>query len=82
MNGNLKTILIFVEQTLDLDEVVLLEGVQGVCDVVPHFGFQLSGTIAEGQREIGLSGLLGLDLFGNDYEAGGEDLIFVLSTIR
>ena len=44
----MKTVLIFVQEALDLNEVVLLEDVQRVLDVVPHFGFHLSGTIAEG----------------------------------
>src|SRR6202142_172294 len=68
VNGDLEPVLIFVEQALDLEEIVLLEGVDGVLDVIPHLGFNLAGTITEGQRKVGFSGLLRFDLFGNNHK--------------
>ena len=64
MNGELKAVLVLVDEAFDLEEIVLLEGVENFLDVVPHFGFELAAAIAEGQGEIGLTGFLGLDLLG------------------
>ena len=59
MDGNLEAVLIFVEQTFDLDEVILLEGVvDRILDVIPHFGFELTGPITQDQRQIRFAGFL------------------------
>ena len=81
VDGELETLLVFVDEALDFEEVVLLEGVEDLFDVVPHLGFELAAAIAESEREIGLAGLLGLDLLGDDYEAGGDDLVFVAGAV-
>src|SRR5580704_11639705 len=81
VNGDLEAVLIFVEQAFDLEEVVLLEGVDRVLDVVPHLGFDLAGAITQDQRQIGLSGLLRLDLLGDDHKTRGDDLVFVVRAI-
>ena len=48
MNGKLEAILVLINKTLNLDEIFLIEGVNGVSDVVPHFGFEVTAAIAEG----------------------------------
>src|SRR5580698_1266919 len=58
VNRDLEAVLVFVEQAFDLEEVVLLEGVDRVLDVIPHLGFDLTGSITQDERQIGLSSLL------------------------
>ena len=82
MNRDLEAILISVQQAFDLEEVVLLEGVECVFDVVPHFGFDLATTIGKSQREIGLAGFLWLYLLAGDDETGNDDFVFEARTIR
>ena len=81
VDGELKTVLVFVDEALDLEEIVLLEGFEDFLDVVPHFGFELSGAVAESQSQIRLSGFLGLDLLGDDDEAGCDDLVFLARAV-
>src|ERR1700722_820029 len=81
VDGELEAVLIFVDETLDLEEIVLLEGLENLLDVVPHFGFELPGAVAESQREVGLAGFLGLDLLGDDDEAGSDDLVFLAGAV-
>ena len=81
VDGDLKAVLIFVEQPFDFEEVVLLEGIDCVLDVIPHFGVELAGAVTENERQIWLSGLLRLDLLGNDHESRSDDLIFVVAAI-
>src|ERR1700720_2657262 len=45
VDGELKAVLIFVDQTLDFEEIVLLEGIEHFFDVVPHLGFELSAAV-------------------------------------
>ena len=81
VDGELEAVLVLVDQALDLDEVVLIEGVDGILDVVPHLGFDVAAAIAEGQSQVGFTGLLGLDLLGNHHEARSDDLVFVLDAV-
>src|SRR4029077_6552975 len=81
MDSDLKSILVFVEQALDLDEVILLESVQGILHVVPHLGFDVAGAITERQRQVRFTRFFGLHLFDDDDEARGNDFVFVLDTI-
>ena len=81
VDGDLKTVLVFVEQAFDFDEVVLLEGVDGFLDVVPHLGFELAGAIREHQGQVRLAGFLRLHLLGNDHEVRGDDFVFVLDAV-
>ena len=62
MDGELEAVLVLVDQALDLDEVVLLEGVDGVLDVVPHLGFDVAAAIAQGEGQVRLTAFLGFDL--------------------
>src|ERR1051326_788018 len=39
VNRKLKAVLVLVDEALDLDVVVLIEGVERIVDVVPHLGF-------------------------------------------
>ena len=78
---SLEAVLVFVDQALDLEEVILLEGVENFFDVVPHLGFDLAAAVAEGERQIGLAGFLGLDLLGDHDKSGGDDLVFVLGAV-
>ncbi len=77
MNGELKAILVLVDQPFDLEEVVLLEDADEILDVVPHLGFDLSAAIAQNQRQVRLSILLRLHLLRRHHEAGGNDLVFL-----
>ena len=82
MNGELKTILVFVDETFDLEEIVLLEDVDEFFDVVPHFGFDLAAAVGQDQGQIRLAIFLRLDLLRRHHEAGGDDLVFLLGTAR
>ena len=77
----LKAVLVLVDEALDLEEVILLERVEDLFDVVPHFGFELAAAVPESERQVGLPGFLGLDLFADDDEARGDDLVFVARAI-
>ena len=77
MHRELKAVLVLVDQAFDLEEVILLEGVEDLFNVVPHLGFDLAAAIAESERQIRLAGLLGFDLLGNHDEARGDDLVFL-----
>ena len=81
MDGELEAVLVLVDQAFDLDEVILLEAVDGVLDVVPHLGFDVAAAIAEGQSQIGLAALLGFDLLGDDDEGRSDDLVLVLNAV-
>ena len=81
VDSELKAILVFVDEAFDLEEVILLEGVENFFDVVPHFGFELAAAVAESEREVGLAGFLGLDLLADDDEGGSDDLVFVARAI-
>ena len=81
MDSDLKPVLIFINQPLNLQEIILLEGTENFFDVVPHLGFDLAAAVSQGKREIGLAGLLRLYLLGNDDEAGRDDFIFVITTV-
>ncbi len=81
VDGELKTVFVFVDEAFDLEEVVLLEGVENFFDVIPHFGFELAAAVAESEGEVRLSGFLGLDLLADDDEARGDDLVLVAGAI-
>jgi hypothetical protein len=68
MDSDLKSILVFVEQALDLDEVILLESVQGILHVVPHLGFDVAGAITERQCQVRFTRFFWLHLFDDDDE--------------
>jgi len=42
VNGELETILVFINQALDLEEIVLLESIENFLHVIPHLGFELN----------------------------------------
>ena len=81
MNRQLKALLVLVDQTLDFEEIILLERVENFLNVIPHLGFQLAAAVAERQGKIGLSGFLGLDLLGYDNKSRGDDFVFVADAI-
>jgi len=80
VNGELKTILILIDEPLDLEKVVLLEGEDEFFDVVPHFGFDLARAICQGQRQVRLAIFFCLHLLRRHHEAGRDDLVFLLAT--
>lgn len=47
VNCELRAIVEDLDQAFDLDEIVAVEGVQGVADVVPHLGVKLSGAVGQ-----------------------------------
>ena len=81
VNRELEALLVFINQALDLEEVILLEGLQHVLHVVPHLGFELPAAIAKCQRQIRFASLLGLDLFGYHDESRGDDLVLVAHAV-
>src|SRR5215470_490379 len=81
VNGDLVAILVLIQESLNLDEIILVEDVDCVFDVVPHLGFDVPTVIAQRERKIRLPGFLRLYLLGNDHEAGDDYFIFVLRTI-
>jgi hypothetical protein len=81
VNRDLKTVLIFIQQAFDLEEVILFEGINRVLDVIPHFGLELAGAITEDQRQIGFSSFLRLNLFRNDYKTRSDDFVFVVTAV-
>src|SRR5579871_196690 len=81
MNRELEPLLVLVDQTFHFKKIVLLKSVEHFVDVVPHLGFQLTASVAQSQRQVRLTGLLGLDLFRNNHESGGDDLVLVADAI-
>src|SRR5271165_6769868 len=81
VDGELEAVFVFVDEALDLEEVILLEGVEDFFDVVPHFGFELAAAIAESEGQVRLASLLGLDLLAHDDEARSDDLVLVARAI-
>src|SRR5215472_7909100 len=81
MNGELKPLLVLVDQTFNFKKIVLLKSVEHFLDVIPHLGFQLTASVAQGQRQVRLTGLLRLDLLRHHNEGGGDDLILVADAI-
>ena len=77
VHSELKAVLVFVDEALDFEEVILLEGVENFFDVVPHFGFELAAAVAERERQIRFPSLLGLDLLSHDDESRGDDLVLL-----
>src|SRR5215471_18195065 len=69
VHGELKAILIPVDESLHLDEIIGVKGIQNLFNVVPHLGLKLSGTVAEDKRKIRLAAFLGLYLLRHHDEA-------------
>ena len=81
VHRQLELVVELVDQTLDLDEIVLLERVEEFVHVVPDLGLDLTGAVGQGERDVEVAGALGLDLFGSHHEAGNNGGILVLGTI-
>jgi hypothetical protein len=81
MDRELEAVLILVDQAFNFDEVVLLEGIERIFDVVPHFGFDVATAVAKRQRQIWFPGLLGFDLLGDDNEARDDDFVLVPAAV-
>ena len=64
MDRELETVFVFVDKAFDLEEVILLESVESLLDVVPHFGFELPAAIAKREGQIRLARFLWFDLLG------------------
>ena len=81
VHRQLELIVELIDQTLDLDEIVLLERVQEFVHVVPDLGLDLAGAVGQGERDVEIAGAFGLDLFGCHHEARNNSGILVLRTI-
>ena len=81
VNRELPALVVLVDQSLDLDDVVLLEVIGALLDVVPHLGLDGSGAVHQGEVQIRLAALFRLDLFVADDVAGGDHLVFLLCRI-
>ena len=80
VNRQLKPILVFVDQALDLEKVILLEAEDELIDVVPHLGFNLPRAVCQDQCQIGLAVFLRLNLLRRHHEARGNDLVLLITT--
>ena len=76
VDGHLPAAVVLVQDAFDLDEIVLVKAGDGVADVVPHVGLQLSGAVRKHEGEIEFTVLLRLHLFDGDDEVGGDGLVF------
>jgi hypothetical protein len=81
VDGKLETLLVFIDEALDLEEIVLLKSIEHFLDVIPHFCFELAAAITECEREVRLAGFLRFDLLGYHDERRGNDFIFVANAI-
>ena len=83
VDGELRLVLEQLHHALDLEEAIALEGVHHLRDVVPHLGVEVAGAIRQGQRKIGLAGLLLANFFVLDEKHALHELIgFQLGNIR
>src|SRR5438105_2736350 len=81
MDRKLKVVLVAVDQSFDLDVVILLESIERIGDVVPHLGFNLAASICQSQRQIGITGLFRLHLFNRDHKARRDYLVVATRAI-
>ncbi len=75
MDRELGAILEDLQQSLDLDEIVALEGVDHVGDVIPHLGVHFAGAVAKQERKVRLSRFFLPHIFDMDQESGRDHLI-------
>src|SRR6516164_8066409 len=61
VDGELPAAIVLLDQAFNFDEVILIEGIEGVRNVVPHVRLEVSAAICQGDREIGIAALLVLD---------------------
>ena len=80
VDGELETVLVFVDQSLDLEEIILLERIEKFLDVVPHLGFDLPRPVAKSQCQVRLAILFRLHLLRHHHEARGDHFVFLLGT--
>src|ERR1017187_5703036 len=81
VKGELPALVVFVDQSLDFDYVILFKAVGALLDVVPHLCLDGSGAVHQGEIQIGLAALFGLDLLVADDKAGGDYLVFLLCRV-
>src|SRR2546427_498362 len=81
MDGELKPILVLVDQAFDFEEIILLEGLENVVNVIPHLSFQLAGAVSHGEGQIRFAGLFRLDLLSDDNKGRSDDLVLVADAV-
>ena len=75
VNGELRAVLINLDQALHPHEVVAIEGVHHLGDVVPHLGVDVAGAVAQDQRQVRLAALLLADVLRLNQEHGRDHLV-------
>ncbi len=81
VDGELEAVFILVDQALDLEEIVLLEGIEHFFHVIPHLGFELSAAITKSKSKVRLTGFFRFDLLADHDKVGGNDLVLVASAV-
>ena len=81
VDRELKTILVFVDESFDFQEIILLEDVDKFFDVVPHLRFDVTAAVAESERKVRFTSLLGFHLLGNNNKDRRDDLVLLLRTV-
>jgi len=83
VDGELRAIVVKLQQPFHLDEIVAVERVHHLGHVVPHFGVDFAGAVGQQKREIRLAGALLPDLFGvNQKCSGGRFVGFQVAYVR
>ena len=77
MDRDLETVVVFVYQPADFDDVILLDATDSFGNVVPHLGVDLSCAVGQRKSEKVVATLLWLYLLAGDDEGRGDDLVFV-----
>jgi hypothetical protein len=80
VNGELRAVVVNLNEALDADKVVAVESLHDLGHVVPHLGLDVAGAIAQQQRQVRLARLFLPDFLGVHDECGhgrfvGLDLI-------
>src|ERR1700722_2756713 len=81
VDRELITILVLIDQSLDLEEVILIKHGDELVDVIPHLRFDLATAIRQNQRQIRLAILFRFNLLRGHHKAGSDDLVFLLGTV-
>jgi len=69
VDGELRPVLVHLQDALHADEVVAVESVHHLGDVIPHLGVHFAALIAQGERQVWFAGLLLPDFLGTHQEA-------------
>jgi hypothetical protein len=75
VHGELKAVLVNLEQPSDTQVIVTFKGMHHLGNVVPHAGFNLACPIAQGERQVRITGLFLPYVLVADQKRGSDNLI-------